>query len=233
MPQLLADAARDPPALGSDPSLPTLFHGYGTRSLRVTWVLEELSVAHRRIPVAFPARARQPDFLKVNSSGSLPFFIDGDTRMSESVAICLYLVARHGPTPLAVSPDESGFADYLQFCFYGEATLTQPLGTILRYAYLEPPERRIPQVVADARAKFRQRLEPVRCAIADTGYAAAGRFTVADVSIGYALRFAAVVGEAEALPADVRAYLERLQSRPAYRRAAHDPRDQQQDGDAA
>ena len=71
MPPLIADAARDPPALGSDPSLPTLFHGYGTRSLRVTWVLEELSVAHRRIPVAFPARARQPDFLKVNSSGSL------------------------------------------------------------------------------------------------------------------------------------------------------------------
>ncbi len=200
--------------------LPTLYHGQGTRSLRVAWLLEELGVAYRSQSILFPPRQRQPDFLAVNPSGSLPFFVDGEVTMTESIAIGLYLVERHGPTPLAVAPHEAGYSDYLQFCLYGEATLTQPLGSILRYAFLEPEARRLPQAVADARHKFRERLEPVRRAIATTGYAAAGRFTLADISIGYALRFAVRVGEAEALPPDIQDYAERLQARFAYQRAA-------------
>ena len=204
---------------------PHLFHGHGTRSLRVAWVLAELGVDYRETVVPFPPRVKQPEFLGINPAGSLPFFAHGAVRMTESVAICLYLVEAYGPTPLAVPPGETGFADYLQFCFYGEATLTQPLGTIMRYAVLEPPERRSPQVVDDAKALFTRRLGLVQRAVAETGYAAAGRFTVADVSLGYALAFAARLGVADLMPPGVQAYAERLQSRPAYRRAvADDPR---------
>ncbi len=206
-------------------SAPHLFHGHGTRSLRVAWLLAELGVAYRETVVPFPPRMKQPDFLGINPAGSLPYFAHGAVRMTESVAICLYLVEIHGPTPLAVSPAEAGFADYLQFCFYGEATLTQPLGTLLRYAILEPPERRSPQVAEDAKALFTRRLGPVERAVAETGYAAAGRFTVADMSLGYAFAFAARLGVADLMPPGVQAYAERLQSRPAYRQAVSgDPR---------
>ena len=116
---------------------PHLFHGHGTRSLRVAWLLAEMGVPHQTTLVPFPPRLKQPEFLATNPAGSLPFFVDGGVKMTESVAICLYLVEVHGPTVLAVSPAEAGFADYLQWCFYGEATLTQPLGSIMKYRHLE------------------------------------------------------------------------------------------------
>ncbi len=197
-------------------SQPHLFHGHGTRSLRVAWLLAEMDVPYRTTLVAFPPRLKQPEFLATNPAGSLPFFVDGPVSMTESVAICLYLVETYGPTPLAVSPAEPSYADYLQFCFYGEATLTQPLGSILRYRHLEPQERRQPQIVEDARALFQRRLKPVETAISQTGYAAAGRFTVADISLGYALAFAARLGETALLTPAIQAYADRLQNRPAY-----------------
>ena len=196
---------------------PHLYHGHGTRSLRVAWLLAEMGLPHRTTLVPFPPRLRQPEFLAINPAGSLPFLVDGPTRMTESVAICLYLVEVYGPTPLAVSPAEACFGDYLQFCLYGEATLTQPLGSVLRYRHLAPPERRDPRIVEDARALFRRRLAPVEAAVASTGYAAAGRFTVADISLGYALAFAARLGETSCLTPAIQAYADRLQDRPAYR----------------
>ena len=213
---------------------PQLFHGHGTRSLRVAWLLAEMGLPHRTTLIAFPPRLKQPEFLATNPAGSLPFFVDGLVRMTESVAICLYLVEIYGPTCLSVSLAEASFADYLQFCFYGEATLTQPLGTILRYQHLEPPERRSPQVVEDARALFQRRLEPVETAIAHAGYAAAGRFTVADISLGYALAFAARLGETALLTPAIQAYADRLLGRPAYQMVTSgDPRRGRTIGDDA
>ena len=213
---------------------PHLFHGHGTRSLRVAWLLAEMGLPHQATLVAFPPRLKQPEFLLTNPAGSLPFFTDGAVRMTESVAICLYLVEVYGPTRLAVLPAEAGFADYLQFCFYGEATLTQPLGSIMKYRHLEPPERRNPQIVADARALFQRRLKPVEAAVSETGYAAARRFTVADISLGYALAFAARLGEAALLTPAIQAYADRLLSRPAYQAVtAGDPRRDRTIGDEA
>ena len=211
-----------------------LFHGHGTRSLRVAWLLAMMGLPYETTLVPFPPRQKQPEFLTTNPAGSLPFFTDGSIKMTESVAICLYLVDQYGPTTLAVSPAETAFAEYLQFCFYGEATLTQPLGSILRYRHLEPPERRSPQVVEDARALFQRRMLPVETAIAQTGYAAAGRFTVADISLGYALAFAARLGETALLTPAIQAYADRLQSRPAYQRIiSGDPRRSGTIGDEA
>ncbi len=199
--------------------LPQLHHGQGTRSVRVLWVLEEMGVAHTLHPVLFPPRVRQPEFLQVNPLGSLPAFAHGEARMTESMAICEYVAGVYGPTSLAVDPDEPGFADYRQFCWYGEAALTQPLGSIFRYGRLEQPERRSPQVVEDARQTFARRLEPVSRALEEGEYLAAGRFTLADVSVGYALGFAAFLGQADSFSAEIEAYRGRLAARPAYRRA--------------
>ena len=207
------------PALPAEADRPQLHHGPGTRSVRVLWVLEELGVGYDLHSVLFPARVRQPEFLQVNPLGSLPAFAHGEAFMSESMAICEYLAAVHGPTPLAVTPDEPGFADYRQFCWYGEASLTQPLGTILKYTRLEPVERRLPQAVDDARLVFARRLEPVSRRLAENDHLAAGRFTLADVSVAYALGFADFLGEAAIFPAEVTAYRARLAARPAYQRA--------------
>ncbi len=80
-------------------------------------------------------------------------------------------------------------------------------------------ERRLPQAVDDARLVFARRLEAVSRRLAENVYLAAGRFTLADVSVAYALGFADVLGEAESFPPAVTAYRARLAARPAYRRA--------------
>ncbi len=207
------------PVPAGDQAPPQLHHGSGTRSVRVLWVLEELGVAHELHTVLFPARMRQPEFLRINPLGSLPAFAHGEAFMTESMAICEYLAATYGPTPLAVAPDEPGFAEYRQFCWFGEASLTQPLGTIFRYARLEPVERRLPQAVDDARQVFARRLDVVTRRLDESDTLAADRFTLADVSVAYALGLADFLGEAAAFPPVVTAYLRRLAERPAYRRA--------------
>ena len=54
-------------------------------SFRALWMLEELRM------LAFPSRARDKSLLELNPRGTVPLFIDGETRMTYSVAICAHL----------------------------------------------------------------------------------------------------------------------------------------------
>ena len=51
------------------------------------------------------------------------------------------------------------------------------------------------------------------------GYAAGGRFTAADISVGYALLLAQEIGLAEYLPPDIVTYWQRITDRDGYRNA--------------
>ena len=42
----------------------------------------------------FPPRFLAREYLEINPLGTIPYLIDGETRMTESSAICLYLVER-------------------------------------------------------------------------------------------------------------------------------------------
>ena len=108
---------------------------------------------------------------------------------------------RHSPRALNVEPDEAGFADYLNFLHFGEATLTFPQTLLLRYGQFEPPERRQPQVVDDYGKWFLARLRTLEPRLQASPFLAAGRFTAADVSVGYALMLAEVLKLSPALHA--------------------------------
>ena len=127
----------------------TLYHCAAARSFRVLWALEELGLPYELKMLSFPPRVFAKEYLGLNPLGTIPFLIDGDTRMTESAAILEYLVVRHGPTPLAVGTGEPEFGAYLNWLHFGEATLTFPQALILRYSRFEPEERRSPQVVVD------------------------------------------------------------------------------------
>ena len=139
--------------------------------------------------------------------------------MTESAAICQYLAERYAGPPLAVRPDEEGFGAYLNALHFGEATLTFPQTIVLRYGQLEKPERRLPQAVADYARWTLGRLGGLDKAMAGAEYVAAGRFTVADISIGYALMMLRFVDLFDQAPASMQAYYARLHERPAFSRA--------------
>jgi len=196
-----------------------LYHCVDARSFRALWALEEVGVPYELRMLPFPPRHLAREYLEVNPLGTIPYLIDGETRMTESAAICQFLAERYAGPPLAVRADESGYGAYLNALHFGEATLTFPQTIVLRYGVFEPPERRSPQTVADYARWTLGRLAGFEALMNGAGYAAAGRFTVADISIGYALmllKFTGLFGQA---PASLQAYYRRLKERPAFGRA--------------
>lgn len=196
-----------------------LYHCASARSFRPLWTLEELGLTYELTMLPFPPRVRVKPYLEVNPLGTVPAFFDGDVRMTESAAICQYLVTRYGPSDLNVGADEPDYGAFLNWLHFGEATLTFPQTLVLRYGQLEPPERRQPQVAEDYSRWFLARLRAVEAVVSNRNYLCADRFTAADVSVGYALMLADNLGLSERFGSGVQGYWARLQARPAFQSA--------------
>ena len=196
-----------------------LHHCVSARSLRPLWLLEELGLPYELRMLPFPPRALARDYLQQNPLGTVPLLVDGPTRMTESAAMCQYLAARHSAGQLDVPVDDAAYGAYLNWLHMSDATLTFPQTLVLRYTHFEPPERLQPQVAADYARWFLARLRAVDAALQCADYLCAGRFTAADVAVGYALLLAQHLGLSVQFPPAVAAYWQRLQARPAYQRA--------------
>ncbi len=197
----------------------TLYHCVSARSFRPLWMLEELGLPYELVMLPFPPRAAARAYLDVNPLGTVPLLVDGSTRMTESAAICQYLCAISAPTPMQVGPEEPDLGAYLNYLHFGEATLTFPQTLVLRYTRFEPEERRQPSVAEDYARWFLARLRTLEPVLAAQPYLCAGRFTAADVSVGYALMLAQHIGLADRFTPAVASYWQRLQQREGFRRA--------------
>src|SRR5438270_219684 len=114
--------------------------------------------------------------------------------------------------------EEPAYGAFLNWMYFSDATLTFPQTLVLRYAQLEPEARRNPQVATDYAKWFLGRLRAVESATADRETLVSGRFTAADIAIGYALRLAENIGLARDFGPNVSAYWRRLQARDGYQR---------------
>ena len=194
-----------------------LWHCPDARSFRPLWALEELGLDYELHLLPFPPRIRQPQYLEVNPLGTIPAMKDGETFMSESVAIVQYLATRYGPSDLAVPVDDPAYGAWLNWLHFGEATLTFPQTLVLRYRVLEPG--RLPEAADDYAKWFLSRLRHVDRALAQGDWLCAGRFTAADISVGYALLLAGQLKLNEKFSPAIQAYWERLKTRPAFKAA--------------
>ena len=129
----------------------------------------------------FPPRFLQKEYLDTNILGTVPYLIDGDIEMTESVAICQYLAEKYGPTDLKVNPDEDDFPAYLNWMAHSDATLTFPQTVYLRYAFQEIG-------VADNAAEgykrwFVSRLKLLEKILEEKEYLCSNRLTLADICV--------------------------------------------------
>src|SRR6218665_1577655 len=99
----------------------TLYHCDAARSFRPLWMLEELGLPYELKMLPFPPRVHAAAYLDLNPLGTVPTLFDDGVRMTESAAICQYLAARHPAARMDVSPEEPGYAAYLNFLHFGEA----------------------------------------------------------------------------------------------------------------
>ena len=198
----------------------TIYHVPNSRSLRVVWLMEELDEDYRLETMAIPLPEA---FKQVNPLGCVPAIDDGGIRMFESLAILQYITGRRIPESLSIttgpSPDPADYAEHLQFLHFGEADLATPIGAIFRTRILSGERENA--TIADLLGLLARRLKFLDEHLADgRAWVTGEKFTIADISIGYAFVLAEFTSLEIELPGRVAAYRDRLQGRPAFRRAA-------------
>lgn len=188
------------------------------RSLRILWTLEELNVPYEPVRVQFPPRIAQPDYLDINPLGQIPTLIDGEVKLFESVGACEYINELAGGG-LQVTAGQPGRADYLQWLWFGEATLAPPLGAVVRQTF-GPEEGKSPVALAEARSTLFGRIAVIETRLEGRQYLVADRFTLADISVSYCLNLGGMLRVADDYPPNVAAYFDRMKARPAFQAAA-------------
>ena len=189
------------------------------RGFRVIWLLEEMGIPYRVRPVDLSADIKNDaEFLAINPGGFIPAIRDGEVTMVESIAIMQYLMARHGPTPLAPDPRDPAFPSYQQFLLLGEAGLAMGAYFVGGARNFAPEAERDNWSARQALRMFESRLKLVTRQLERSPYLAGEAFTAADISVTYALELAWRFGGIT-LDEIVRAYMARISAREAYERA--------------
>ena len=201
---------------------PTLYTCAGSRGLRCTWAAQEAGVDLDLKMLPFPPRHKAPEYLEINPLGTVPLLIDGPqetaARLTESCAIAHYLHTFRGATDMVIQPGEADYGAYLDYTYHADATLTFPQTVYMRFALFEADKGW--GEAGHAYAKwFYKRLVKIEERLATRDYLCGGRFTVADICIGYALILASKVGLDEGVPDALKTYRERLTSRAAFKAA--------------
>ena len=201
----------------------TVYSAPNTRAIRVIWVLEEIGVKAEIKSMPYPPRQHAPDYFAVNPTGLVPLLIDGEVRLSESMAICDYLATKHG-SPLVVPTNDPERPQFLQWLWYGESTLMTPLSrlNVVRQVERQFERKGGPEVdalIAGARDHVAERLKMLEQRLEGRDFLAAGRLTLADISVSYPLHLVGLLGVDNLLGPRSVAYRERLRARPAHQRA--------------
>jgi glutathione S-transferase len=192
-----------------------LYHCAGARSLRALWTIEEIGIDCDLIVMPFPPRKKVTGWMEANPLGTIPLFVDGDLRMTESTAIAQYLATG---SALAVTPDEPDYGWYLDFLHHADATLTFPQTVYMRYRLFEP--HRGLETAGDLYADwYVARLAKIAARLEGRDFLAAGRFTAADIAVAYALFLSTRIGLGDRLPPRLAEWLATMVARPGFQAA--------------
>ncbi len=198
-----------------------LYYVPKTRSLRPRWVLEELGVPYDLVRLdPRKGETRTPEHLARQPLGHVPALEDGEVRMFESVAICLYLAEKDPEGRLLPPAGTPGRAQTYQWLFYAMTELEPPLSAISAQNR-RPEAERDAATVAEARERFGKAAAALEPLLSRRAYLLGDAFTVADVVAGAVLSLGKAMGVLVGLPA-VEAYVVRLKERPAWKRATAD-----------
>jgi glutathione S-transferase len=189
-----------------------------SRWVKPYWLLRELDIPFEPVLVsAMRGETRTPTFLSMNPLAKVPVLeADGDA-IFESTAICAYLADKHREKGLIPAPGTLDRARHDQWVSVAVTELEQPLWRIARHTFIYPPEKRSVDDIALACDDFRRVVRRVSATFA--GETLLERFSVADITMAYTLRWASGVaqhGDLLAEAPEARAYLDRQCARPAF-----------------
>lgn len=206
-------------------------HLNNSRSQRILWLLEELGVEYQikryeRDPKTMLA---PPELRAVHPLGKSPVITDGDLTIAESGAIIDYLANRYGAAllPPADTPERLRCNYWLH---YAEGSAMPPLLLKLVFDkvesspmpfFVKPIARGIAQKVKKAliNPQLQLHLDYLESELGKSTWFAGETFSAADIQMSFPLEAATSRGGLDASRPHLKAFLERIHARPAYRRA--------------
>lgn len=206
-------------------------HLNNSRSQRVLWLLEELSLPYevkhyqRGPDMRAPAELRQ-----VHPLGKSPVITDGDLTVAETGAVIEYLLERYGQgrlVPPAGTPAKLRFTYWLHYA-EGSAMPLLLLKLIFGRMPRGAPAVMRPLVKVIAGKALRTLVDPQLNThlrywcdqlVENGGWFAGAEFSAADIMMSFPLEAAAARAGLDDSHAPLRDFLARIHDRPAYKRA--------------
>jgi len=196
----------------------TVHHLGRSQSERIVWLCEELGIPYElkcyvRAPLLAPA-----DYKALDPIGAAPVITDGDLVLAESGAVVAYIIARYGEGRLALTYGHPDFAQFLYWFHFANGTLQASMGRSmilgrLKLAADDP-------VMVAAKGRLDRSFDLIEARTGEARYFAGKEFTAADIMMGFSLTTMRYFLPYDLAPfPNLRAYLQRIGSRPAYRRA--------------
>ena len=192
-------------------------HLNASRSMRVLWLLEELGleyeiVNYQRDP---ETNLAPPELREINPLGKSPTVEDDGRIIFESGAIVDYLVRRKGDGDLAPDPESPEYDDYVRWLHYAEGSAMLPVMLTLYVSRLgEAGEPLHPRLQSEAQNHFGY----ISRSLEGREYLVGDSLTGADVQMVFVIEAAGRMGIIDDFE-NLKEYVERMRSRPAFRRA--------------
>lgn len=199
-----------------------LYYAPQTRATRPRWMLEEIGAPYELVRLQLSkGEHKQPEHLRVHPHGAVPAFADEHVTMFESAAICAYLADKFPDKQLAPAPGSAQRGPYYQWLFYSMATMEPPVLKVFLNTRMLPEEKRSSAIAEEGRAQWKDVARVIERALEGKTFLLGEPFTAADVMVGSILGWSGFMGLLDGFP-DLQAYVGRLTSRPAFKRANAD-----------
>lgn len=203
-----------------------------SRSQRILWLLEELGVAYevKRYARDKKTMLAPPELRAVHPLGKAPIVTDGDVTIVESAAIAEYLVDTYGKGRFRPAAGTNEHRRYTFWMHYAEGSAMPPL--LLKLVASRIAKAPVPFFVKPITKRIAGQLESsfvnpqlathfdfIEAALAESEWFAGSEISAADVMMSFPLEAASGrSGIADTRPR-IRAFVAKLQSREAYKRA--------------
>lgn len=191
-----------------------------SQSERIVWLCEELG-----LPYALQHYTRDavtslspPELRALHPLGAAPVIEDGSVLLAESAAIVEYIIVKHGGGRLKPGPEHPDYATFLYWFHFSNGNLQPVIGRLMLMsrAKLEPGH----PVLASAQGRLDRVLGLLETRLGEASYLAGSEFTAADIMSVFSLTTMRLFQPIDLVSyPNIRAYLQRIGERPAYRRA--------------
>ncbi|MFT5693860.1 MAG: glutathione S-transferase [Oceanicoccus sp.] len=203
--------------LYSENTMLKVHHLNHSRSQRIVWLLEELELPYEIIPHQRDLETRQaPASLKeIHPLGKSPVLVDDDQVVAESGAIIDYLTRVSKPGALRPQESSSDYNQYVFWMHYAEGSAMLPLLLALYVGSLGDAGAPLSDRIS---AEINSNLDFMSAELGDDQFFVGNTFSGADVQLTFVLEAAASRGLFDHRK-NLQAYVSRMQSRAAYKRA--------------